>query len=70
MLSGMRQSLLEPANFGKIPSLIKKFKQYNISDLTPDLIVSLVCMLSEVPTDQIDFLEITPEMITGPGPDA
>lgn len=69
VLSGLRLSLLEPANIVKIPSLIEKFKQNYVTDLTPDLIASLVCMLSEVPTDQIDFLEITPDMITGPGPD-
>lgn len=69
ILTALRERLLEPANFVKIPTLIEKFKENYVSDLTPELISSLVCMLTEVPVDQIEFLEITPEMITGPGPD-
>jgi LCP family protein required for cell wall assembly len=70
VLSALRVRLLEPANFVKIPSLVEKFKENYVSDLTTELISSLVCMLTEVPADQIEFLEITPEMITGPGPDS
>lgn len=68
-ITSLQLKLLEPANLVKVPSLIEKFKQYYVSDLTPDLIASLVCMLSEVPTDRIDYLSITPEMMIGPGPD-
>lgn len=69
VLKGLRASLLEPANLVKIPSLIEKFKQYYVTDLTPDLIANLVCLLTEVPADQIAYFAITPDMITGPGPD-
>lgn len=61
VLVGLRTSFPEPANIVKVPAMIEQINQNYVTDLTPDLIASLVCMLSEVPTDLIEFMEITRE---------
>jgi len=69
VLSALQVRLQIPANFVKIPYLLEKYKEYYVTDLTPELISSLVCMLIEMPNENIEYLKITPDMLMGPGPD-
>jgi LCP family protein required for cell wall assembly len=70
ILAALRAKALEPANIVKLPGLVDLFKNDFVTDLSPELIADLVCMVDKVPQDQLTFLEIEPAMIIGPGPDS
>jgi hypothetical protein len=62
-------TLLEKAIIVKIPGLIQQFRSNLITDLSPELIIDLACMASNVPQEQITTVEIEQDIITCAGPD-
>ncbi len=61
--------LLEPANLVKVPALVQQFQNDFTTDLSPEQITNLTCIVEKVSPDQITNLQVDKTMITGPGPD-
>lgn len=67
LLEAMRQKLLDPAVWAKIPELYTQFSAVIITDFTPEQITHLACLLKDVPPDSILQEGVRPEW-TSPGP--
>jgi hypothetical protein len=63
----MRQKLLDPAVFVKIPALYTQFSAVIITDFTPEQIANLACLLKDVTPDAI-IQESVKQEWTSPGP--
>ena len=50
----------------KLPALYDQFKQMIVTDLSPEQIFSLFCLLKEVPKEEIVMEQVKPEW-TSPG---
>ena len=59
----------EPANIVKLPGIFSHLQEKLVTDLSPALIGSLGCMLSQVPRENIIFHSLSIDM-TSPGPEA
>lgn len=67
LLEAMRQKLIDPAVWTKIPELYKQFSAVIITDFSPEQIAHLACLLKDVPVDSIMQESVKPEW-TSPGP--
>src|SRR5512143_3193617 len=61
ILQALRQRLLDPAVWPKLPTLYSQFRDVFVSDLTPEQILSLICLLGEVPSQDVVLDQIRPE---------
>ena len=53
LIAALREKLLDPATWGKIPELYSQFSETIVTDLSPEQINHLSCLLKEVPSDAI-----------------
>lgn len=67
ILHALRQKLLDPDVWIRIPGLFDRFNEMLVTDLSPELILSFVCLLREVPREEIFMGQVEPEF-TSPGP--
>ncbi len=67
ILYALRQKLLDPSVWIKLPTLYDQFKKMIVTDLSPQQIFSLFCLLKEVPREEIVMKQVEPEW-TSPGP--
>lgn len=67
LMEAIRQKLLEPAVWAKIPQLYTQFSQVIATDLSLEQINHLTCLLKEVPREAIIQEEVRQEW-TSPGP--
>lgn len=67
ILLALRQKLLGPAIWTNLPTQYDKFKKMIATDFSPQQIVSLFCLLKEVPKEEINMGQVEPEW-TSPGP--
>lgn len=67
LLSALQKKLLDPAVWASIPELYTQFKDVIATDLSPEQINHLACLLKEIPTDAINQDQVKPEW-TSPGP--
>jgi LCP family protein required for cell wall assembly len=67
ILQALQQKMLEPAMWGKLPALIDQFKKMFVTDLSPQQISNLFCLLQGIPSEEIIMEQIKPEW-TSPGP--
>jgi len=69
LLDALQQKLLDPAVLGRIPQLYTQFSQVIATDLSPEQVDHLACLLKEVPREAIIQDWVKPEW-TSPGPQA
>ncbi len=67
ILNALRQRLLDPSVWPELPALYSQFRESFVSDLSPEQILSLICLLREVPGQNVVLDQIEPEW-TSPGP--
>lgn len=67
LLAALRQKLLDPSVWGNIPQLYVRFSETIVTDLSPEQINHLSCLLQEVPTEAIIQDQVRQEW-TSPGP--
>ena len=65
VLLGIRDKLLDPSIWPEVPGIILQFDELVTTDLSPEQIVDLTCMIDEVSQENITLLEIGPEMVEG-----
>jgi LCP family protein required for cell wall assembly len=53
LLDALRQKMMDPAVWVKIPALYTQFNQSIVTDLSPEQINHLACLLNEIPTGSI-----------------
>ncbi len=61
LLEAMRQKLLDPAVFVKIPALFAQFSNVIVTDFTPEQITHLACLMKNVTTDSLIQESVKPE---------
>lgn len=67
LLEAMRQKLLDPAVWPRIPELYTQFSAVIVTDFTPEQITHLACLLKDVSPNFILQESVKPEW-TSPGP--
>ncbi len=67
LLLALQQKLLDPSVWIKIPELYTQFKEVIVTDLSPEQINHLACLLQEVPRESI-LQEGVKQEWTSPGP--
>ncbi len=67
LLLALQKKLLDPSVWDRIPQLYAQFNQVIATDLSPEQINHLACLLKEVPNDAILQDSVRPEW-TSPGP--
>lgn len=67
LLAALREKLLDPSVWGKIPQLYTEFNEVIATDFSPEQINHLNCLLKEVPPEAIVQDQVRPEW-TSPGP--
>lgn len=67
LLAALREKLLDPGVWGKIPQLYTQFNEVIATDLSPEQINHLSCLLKEVPNNAIIHDQVRREW-TSPGP--
>jgi len=67
LLEAMRQKLLDPAVWTRIPALYTQFSAVIVTDFTPEQITHLACLLKDVPVGSVLQESVRPEW-TRPGP--
>ena len=65
VLLGIRDKLLDPSIWPEVPGIIEQFDELVTTDLSPEQIVDLTCMIDEVSQENITLLEIGHEMVQG-----
>jgi LCP family protein required for cell wall assembly len=69
LIAALREKLLDPAVWGRIPQLYTQFSETIATDLSTEQINHLSCLLQEVPTEAITQDQVRQEW-TSPGPRA
>jgi anionic cell wall polymer biosynthesis LytR-Cps2A-Psr (LCP) family protein len=69
LLSALREKALDPAMLGRLPQLYEQFNEVIVTDLSPEQINHLTCLLQEVPKEAIIQDQVRQEW-TSPGPQA
>jgi len=69
LLAALQQKLLDPAVWVRLPQLYDQFKEVIATDLSPEQINHLACLMKEVPQDAIQQDSVRQEW-TSPGPQA
>jgi LCP family protein required for cell wall assembly len=67
ILQALRKKLLDPSVWTELPTLYDHFKNMIVTDLSPQQILSLFCLLKEVPREEIVMERVEPDW-TSPGP--
>jgi LCP family protein required for cell wall assembly len=67
LLAALREKLLDPTVWGKIPQLYAQFSETITTDFSPEQINHLSCLLQEVPTEAITQDQVRQDW-TSPGP--
>ena len=67
LVQALRQKLLDPSVWLKIPQLYEQIKGAMVTDLSPEQIVNLACLMKITPKESIIQDEVKPEW-TSPGP--
>jgi LCP family protein required for cell wall assembly len=67
LIAALREKLLDPSVWGKIPQLYTQFSETITTDLSPEQINHLSCLLQEVPQEAIVQDQVRQEW-TSPGP--
>jgi len=67
LVAALREKLLDPGVWGKIPEFYTQFNEVIATDLSPEQINHLSCLLKEVPQDAILQDQVRQEW-TSPGP--
>jgi LCP family protein required for cell wall assembly len=67
LIAALREKFLDPAVWGKIPQLYAQFSETIATDLSPEQINHLSCLLQEVPQEVIIQDQVRQEW-TSPGP--
>ena len=67
LLLALQRKLLDPSMWGQIPQLYAQFNNTIATDLSPEQVNHLACLLQEVPNDAILQDGVRPEW-TSPGP--
>jgi LCP family protein required for cell wall assembly len=66
VVEALRQRLLDPAVWTKIPELYLKYKDFVITDFSPEQVSQFACLLQEVESESIVQVGVKPEW-TSPG---
>lgn len=61
LISALREKLLDPGVWGQIPQLYGQFNESVVTDLSPEQINHLACLLKEVPSGSIAQDQVKPE---------
>jgi anionic cell wall polymer biosynthesis LytR-Cps2A-Psr (LCP) family protein len=69
LLEAMRQRLLDPAVWPRIPELYTKFSDVIVTDFTLEQITHLSCLLKKIASDSVLQEGVRPEW-TSPGPNS
>ena len=69
LVAALRQKLLDPAVWVNIPQLYTRFNQMIATDLSPEQINDLSCLMKEVPEQSI-IQDQVPQEWTSAGPEA
>jgi LCP family protein required for cell wall assembly len=69
IIKALLAKVILPANILQIPGIYEQLKNDIVTDLSPVQILNLICMIGEVPQDQITMSQVGPDMVTGVGPD-
>jgi anionic cell wall polymer biosynthesis LytR-Cps2A-Psr (LCP) family protein len=67
VILGIWDKVLEPASLSNLPNLLQQFSNSYVTDLSPELITSLTCMMNKVAQEDIHFYSISQDMVS-PGP--
>jgi len=67
LLEALRQKLLDPSVWVKIPQLYEQVKEAMVTDLSPEQIIQLSCLMKNLPKESIIQDVVKPEWTT-PGP--
>ncbi|HEY3312944.1 MAG TPA: LCP family protein [Anaerolineales bacterium] len=67
LLDAIRQKLLDPSVWMKIPALYQQFSNLIVTDFSPEQIVHLSCLLKDIPATGVLQESVRPEW-TSPGP--
>ncbi len=67
ILDALRSKLLEPGVWIKLPQLIEEFNDMLVTDLSPEQILDLFCLMQEVRQEGITMKQVEAEW-TSPGP--
>jgi anionic cell wall polymer biosynthesis LytR-Cps2A-Psr (LCP) family protein len=67
LVSALQQRLLDPAVWGRIPQLYSQFNEVIATDLSPEQVNHLACLLKEVPKESVIQDWVKKEW-TSPGP--
>ena len=67
LVDALRQKLIDPTVWAKIPELFTKFSAVIATDISPEQVNHLACLMKEVPSTSIVQTQIKPEWTT-PGP--
>jgi LCP family protein required for cell wall assembly len=60
----MQENLLGAGLIARLPELFTQFNQSIVTDLTPETIGELTCLVKAVPEEQISFYEISGNLVT------
>jgi LCP family protein required for cell wall assembly len=64
VMQALRDKLLSAGIIPEIPTILSQFPDIVTTDLSPQQIISLGCMIQNVPAERIGFFEITPDMVS------
>lgn len=64
VLCGLRDALLRPQTLAKLPEIIESFKDAVQTDLSPQQISQLACLLPSLQSHNIQFVTFPPETLT------
>lgn len=64
VVQALRDKMLNADIISEIPTILSQFPDIVTTDLSPQQIISLGCMIQSVPPERIGFFEITPDMVT------
>jgi LCP family protein required for cell wall assembly len=64
VLQALRDKMLSASIVPEIPTIFSQFSDIVTTDLSPQQIISLGCMIQNIPPERIGFFEITPDMVS------
>jgi LCP family protein required for cell wall assembly len=63
-IRAMQNKMLSPDMLIKLPGLVEAFDEMVVTDLTPQLITSLICTFQSVPPSQVNFYDISADLFS------
>lgn len=64
IMLGIWNKLVDPANVANMPKLVQQFSDSYVTDMSPELVTSLICMVKQVTKDKVNFISIGPDMVS------